>query len=232
MTEPPLTRVCRQGVIISEWLFYLCQPLIITGKSNCIFNRQSEVYFIVFIYTSIVIILCNQEFDNADGEECSGGSSPIQEDSLSSCASLPEVYTLPVRERPSCPALQDGAGNSSLVRPLSQHSCIAARVTDVDSINDSNWVFNQILNFSGVEMWENCASVPAVGQIGFCLLLDVWAPLAGMMMCSDFDFCLFFTFTCRYYKSESNRCIYKQCFVLLFLKLVWSRSLKFWRRPL
>ncbi|XP_037639826.1 uncharacterized protein si:dkey-40m6.8 isoform X1 [Sebastes umbrosus] len=49
------------------------------------------------------------EFDNADGEECSGGSSPIQEDSLSSCQSLPEVYTLPIRERPSCPALQDGA---------------------------------------------------------------------------------------------------------------------------
>ncbi|KAL6109398.1 lmtk3 [Pungitius sinensis] len=49
------------------------------------------------------------EFDNPDGEECSGGSSPIQEDSLSSCASLPEVYTLPVRDRPSCPARQDGA---------------------------------------------------------------------------------------------------------------------------
>ncbi|XP_076010744.1 uncharacterized protein lmtk3 [Genypterus blacodes] len=42
------------------------------------------------------------EFDNADGEECSGGSSPIQEDSLSSCPSLPEVYTLPVRDRHSC----------------------------------------------------------------------------------------------------------------------------------
>lgn len=53
-----------------------------------------------------------QEFDNADGEECSGGSSPIQEDSLSSCPSLPEVYTLPVRDRPNCPALQDGAGNN------------------------------------------------------------------------------------------------------------------------
>ncbi|XP_076592778.1 uncharacterized protein lmtk3 isoform X1 [Chaetodon auriga] len=53
------------------------------------------------------------EFDNADGEECSGGSSPIQEDSLSSCPSLPEVYTLPVRDRPNCPALQDGADSKS-----------------------------------------------------------------------------------------------------------------------
>lgn len=52
----------------------------------------------------------NQEFDNADGEDCSGGSSPIQEDSLSSCPSLPEVYTLPVRDRPNCPDLKDGAG--------------------------------------------------------------------------------------------------------------------------
>lgn len=55
----------------------------------------------------------DQEFDNADGEECSGGSSPIQEDSLSSCPSLPEVYTLPVRDRPDCSALQDGAGNTN-----------------------------------------------------------------------------------------------------------------------
>ncbi|KAK5862197.1 hypothetical protein PBY51_017620 [Eleginops maclovinus] len=53
------------------------------------------------------------EFDNADGEEISGGSSPIQEDSLSSCPSLPEVYTLPVRDRPTCPALQDGADSKS-----------------------------------------------------------------------------------------------------------------------
>ncbi|KAG7237650.1 hypothetical protein INR49_032096 [Caranx melampygus] len=53
------------------------------------------------------------EFDNADGEECSGGSSPIQEDSLSSCPSLPEVYTLPIRDRPNCPALQDGADSKS-----------------------------------------------------------------------------------------------------------------------
>ncbi|MEQ2218608.1 hypothetical protein XENOCAPTIV_005600, partial [Xenoophorus captivus] len=53
------------------------------------------------------------EFDNADGEECSGGSSPIQEDSLSSCPSLPEVYTLPVRDRPNCSALQEGADRKS-----------------------------------------------------------------------------------------------------------------------
>uniref|UniRef100_A0A8K9WQL5 non-specific serine/threonine protein kinase n=1 Tax=Oncorhynchus mykiss TaxID=8022 RepID=A0A8K9WQL5_ONCMY len=42
------------------------------------------------------------EFDNAEGEECSGGSSPAQEDSLSSCPSLPEVYTLPLRDRANC----------------------------------------------------------------------------------------------------------------------------------
>nr|XP_043890369.1 uncharacterized protein lmtk3 isoform X1 [Solea senegalensis] len=53
------------------------------------------------------------EFDNADGEECSGGSSPIQEDSLSSCPSLPEVYTLPVRDRPHCPTLQDREDSKS-----------------------------------------------------------------------------------------------------------------------
>ncbi|XP_077577621.1 uncharacterized protein lmtk3 [Stigmatopora nigra] len=52
------------------------------------------------------------EFDNADGEECSGGSSPIQEDSLSSCPSLPEVYTLPVRERPNCATLHGGDSSS------------------------------------------------------------------------------------------------------------------------
>lgn len=60
----------------------------------------------------------NQEFDNADGEDCSGGSSPIQEDSLSSCPSLPEVYTLPVRDRPSCPTLKDGAGTKQTSSPL------------------------------------------------------------------------------------------------------------------
>nr|XP_057940229.1 uncharacterized protein lmtk3 isoform X2 [Doryrhamphus excisus] len=55
-----------------------------------------------------------EEFDNADGEECSGGSSPIQEDSLSSCPSLPEVYTLPVRERHNCAALRDGGDPKSV----------------------------------------------------------------------------------------------------------------------
>ncbi|XP_028325523.1 uncharacterized protein lmtk3 isoform X2 [Gouania willdenowi] len=52
------------------------------------------------------------EFDNPDAEECSGGSSPIQEDSLSSCPSLPEVYTLPVRDRANCNALQDGSDSN------------------------------------------------------------------------------------------------------------------------
>ncbi|KAL0985182.1 hypothetical protein UPYG_G00153830 [Umbra pygmaea] len=55
----------------------------------------------------------HHEFDNADGEECSGGSSPAQEDSLSSCPSLPEVYTLPLRDRANCPALQDGSDSKS-----------------------------------------------------------------------------------------------------------------------
>ncbi|XP_034144829.1 serine/threonine-protein kinase LMTK3 isoform X2 [Esox lucius] len=53
------------------------------------------------------------EFDNAEGEECSGGSSPAQEDSLSSCPSLPEVYTLPLRDRANCPSLQDGSDSKS-----------------------------------------------------------------------------------------------------------------------
>uniref|UniRef100_A0A673LL19 non-specific serine/threonine protein kinase n=1 Tax=Sinocyclocheilus rhinocerous TaxID=307959 RepID=A0A673LL19_9TELE len=44
------------------------------------------------------------EFDNAEGEECSGASSPVPEDSLSSCPSLPEVYTLPLRDK-NCPIL-------------------------------------------------------------------------------------------------------------------------------
>lgn len=57
----------------------------------------------------------NQEFDNADGEDCSGGSSPIQEDSLSSCPSLPEVYTLPVRDRPDCPDLKNAAGTDQIL---------------------------------------------------------------------------------------------------------------------
>lgn len=53
------------------------------------------------------------EFDNAEGEDCSGGSSPIQEDSLSSCPSLPEVYTLPVRDRPNCHGLHDSSDPKS-----------------------------------------------------------------------------------------------------------------------
>ncbi|KAM6968290.1 uncharacterized protein lmtk3 [Aplochiton taeniatus] len=55
----------------------------------------------------------HHEFDNAEGEECSGGSSPVQEDSLSSCPSLPEVYTLPVRDRPNCSALPDSSDSKS-----------------------------------------------------------------------------------------------------------------------
>ena len=67
--------------------------------------------YMVFPFPWVVCCLCReQEFDNADGEECSAGSSPVQEDSLSSFPSLPEVYTLPVRDRAACPALQDGAG--------------------------------------------------------------------------------------------------------------------------
>ncbi|XP_029306990.1 uncharacterized protein lmtk3 isoform X2 [Cottoperca gobio] len=71
-----------------------------------------------FVLLLLTCLCCKRgvgfnEFDNADGEECSGGSSPIQEDSLSSCPSLPEVYTLPVRDRPTCPALQDGADSKS-----------------------------------------------------------------------------------------------------------------------
>lgn len=61
-----------------------------------------------------LLLWLNQEFDNADGEDCSGGSSPIQEDSLSSCPSLPEVYTLPVRDRPDCPDLKNGAGTKQI----------------------------------------------------------------------------------------------------------------------
>lgn len=157
--------------------------------------------------TLLFCFLINQEFDNADGEECSGGSSPIQEDSLSSCPSLPEVYTLPVRDRPNCPALQDGAGNNppplappttptshpvpSPLRSTSSSSGSVAWVADVDLIKDSNWVFNHILNFNGVETMirENCAWVLGAGQIGFfllCLLLlhlDVWASLCVMMLC-------------------------------------------------
>lgn len=69
----------------------------------------------MFLDFSNLFLWLNQEFDNADGEDCSGGSSPIQEDSLSSCPSLPEVYTLPVRDRPDCPDLKNGAGTDQIL---------------------------------------------------------------------------------------------------------------------
>ncbi|KAL2084898.1 hypothetical protein ACEWY4_020416 [Coilia grayii] len=53
------------------------------------------------------------EFDNAEGEECSGASSPLPEDSLSSCPSLPEVYTLPLRGRTPYSALPNGTDSKS-----------------------------------------------------------------------------------------------------------------------
>lgn len=121
-------------------IFSLSAPDSYTAKPNCNIKWQSKVYDIfLFIpalwFFSACFFWLNQEFDNADGEECSGGSSPIQEDSLSSCPSLPEVYTLPVRDRPNCPALQDGAGNNlkqllfchlSTASSPSQQSCSAA----------------------------------------------------------------------------------------------------------
>ncbi|XP_056331098.1 uncharacterized protein lmtk3 [Danio aesculapii] len=55
------------------------------------------------------------EFDNAEGEECSGASSPVPEDSLSSCPSLPEVYTLPLRDK-NCHSLPNGTDNSQCFR--------------------------------------------------------------------------------------------------------------------
>ncbi|XP_043117435.1 uncharacterized protein lmtk3 isoform X2 [Puntigrus tetrazona] len=55
------------------------------------------------------------EFDNAEGEECSGASSPVPEDSLSSCPSLPEVYTLPLRDK-NCPTLPNGTDGSQCFR--------------------------------------------------------------------------------------------------------------------
>ncbi|XP_059364045.1 uncharacterized protein LOC132103176 isoform X2 [Carassius carassius] len=55
------------------------------------------------------------EFDNAEGEECSGASSPVPEDSLSSCPSLPEVYTLPLRDK-NCPILPTGTDTSQCFR--------------------------------------------------------------------------------------------------------------------
>uniref|UniRef100_A0A671RGC2 Uncharacterized LOC107704931 n=1 Tax=Sinocyclocheilus anshuiensis TaxID=1608454 RepID=A0A671RGC2_9TELE len=61
-------------------------------------------YLFLYIPTSTFLF---QEFDNAEGEECSGASSPVPEDSLSSCPSLPEVYTLPLRDK-NCPTLPNG----------------------------------------------------------------------------------------------------------------------------
>ncbi|XP_052474262.1 uncharacterized protein LOC128030570 isoform X2 [Carassius gibelio] len=55
------------------------------------------------------------EFDNAEGEECSGASSPVPEDSLSSCPSLPEVYTLPLRDK-NCSILPNGTDTSQCFR--------------------------------------------------------------------------------------------------------------------
>ncbi|XP_017537298.2 uncharacterized protein si:dkey-40m6.8 [Pygocentrus nattereri] len=71
-----------------------------------------------FILLLLTCLCCKRggvgfnEFDNAEAEECSGGSSPAPEDSLSSCPSLPEVYTLPLRDR-TCPALSNGTDSSS-----------------------------------------------------------------------------------------------------------------------
>ncbi|XP_067304512.1 uncharacterized protein lmtk3 isoform X2 [Pseudorasbora parva] len=55
------------------------------------------------------------EFDNAEGEECSGASSPVPEDSLSSCPSLPEVYTLPLRDK-NYTILPNGTDSSQCFR--------------------------------------------------------------------------------------------------------------------
>ncbi len=63
-------------------------------------------YIFLYIPTSTFLF---QEFDNAEGEECSGASSPVPEDSLSSCPSLPEVYTLPLRDK-NYPILPNGTG--------------------------------------------------------------------------------------------------------------------------
>uniref|UniRef100_A0A096MD23 non-specific serine/threonine protein kinase n=1 Tax=Poecilia formosa TaxID=48698 RepID=A0A096MD23_POEFO len=96
------------------------------------------------------------EFDNADGEECSGGSSPIQEDSLSSCPSLPEVYTLPVRDRPNCAALQDGAGFSKVIDPKSQ--CFKRHALNYLQEIGNGWFGKVIL----AEVLCDCGSSQAV----------------------------------------------------------------------
>lgn len=99
-----------------------------------------------------LLLWLNQEFDNADGEDCSGGSSPIQEDSLSSCPSLPEVYTLPVRDRPDCPDLKNGAGT----KQTSSNQISAAGL---------EW------NYDG-RKWCICAGSSTV-LFWFCVLVNV-----------------------------------------------------------
>lgn len=118
-------------------------------------NHLGWVFFNLFLWP-------NQEFDNADGEDCSGGSSPIQEDSLSSCPSLPEVYTLPVRDRPNCPNLKDGAGTNQT--SVEEGSSLWA--ANMDSF------LKQLLMFSRVELWWNLCIGAGGGQTGFCLLVD------------------------------------------------------------
>ncbi|XP_073728365.1 uncharacterized protein lmtk3 isoform X2 [Misgurnus anguillicaudatus] len=55
------------------------------------------------------------ELDNVEGEECSGASSPVPEDSVSSCPSLPEVYTLPLRDK-AWPTIPNGTDGSQCFR--------------------------------------------------------------------------------------------------------------------
>ncbi|KAM7420929.1 hypothetical protein PAMA_015234 [Pampus argenteus] len=100
-------------VVNNHLSLILTKPSIF--KHHIVAVQLTDRVSLVHNYTKIGIFihLMFQEFDNADGEECSAGSSPIQEDSLSSCPSLPEVYTLPIRDRPNCPALQDGADSKS-----------------------------------------------------------------------------------------------------------------------
>ncbi|XP_047666970.1 uncharacterized protein lmtk3 isoform X2 [Tachysurus fulvidraco] len=70
---------------------------------------------VTFILLLLTCLCCKRgsvgfnEFDNADGEEC---SSPVPEDSVSSCVSLPEVYTLPLRDR-ACSVLPNGTGSGT-----------------------------------------------------------------------------------------------------------------------
>ncbi|CAB1448856.1 unnamed protein product [Pleuronectes platessa] len=117
-----------------------------------------------FVLLLLTCLCCKKgvgfnEFDNADGEECSGGSSPIQEDSLSSCPSLPEVYTLPVRDRSGCPALQEGAASVLNISEVETMICIIALCEQVmfdicltcsDRVRDS---WSQI-----PELWDDSKS--------------------------------------------------------------------------